>query len=447
MVQGVTGALPLEGKSKMDAHPKGPEGGYMRSVFRRLIIILAAAGVWLAPEPGHTQESTREAILDTFYPYREGFPTLQDLEPGLKLDSTNAQVLSSVLPAELLKYLSAGDFGFTIQQTTDFPTRQAFIDATLIHHQGVVVGREELQNYVAGRPFPVLDANDPDAGLKAIWNHRYRDQGDIVETRATMDLVNGNGAIERSQDFSISWVFGMHRPDPEKNVAQWERHRVFAKRTMLVLAPSDIEGSQFLDTFWDNASIPLNEWAYDPKTRRTRKIAYNPYISPDRGVMLIEDQNGFMGYIGAYNWKYLGKQTVLAPGPIHTPESTYGGKGGWYFVDPWELRRALVVEGTPTASHPLYSRRVLYLDQQTYLPLFTLMYDHAGEHKRTQLLNLRHPDYNPWGNDEWFGYVAGQTAIDYQLERASRFRVTKILFNRALSPTQFTVMSLLLRGK
>ena len=123
------------------------------------------------------------------------------------------------------------------------------------------------------------------------------------------------------------------------------------------------------------------------------------------------------------------------------------GKGGWYFVDPWELRRALVVEGTPTASHPLYSRRVLYLDQQTYLPLFTLMYDHAGEHKRTQLLNLRHPDYNPWGNDEWFSYVAGQTAIDYQLERASRFRVTKILFNRALSPTQFTVMSLLLRGK
>lgn len=419
----------------------------MRSVFRRLMIILAVTGVWLAPEPGHTQERTREAILNTFYPYREDFPTLRDLEPGLKVDSTNAQVVSSVLPAELLKYLSAGDFAFTIQKTTDFPTRQAFIDATLAHHQGVVVGREELQNYVAGRPFPVLDANDPDAGLKAMWNHRYRDQGDVVETRATMDLVNGNGVVERSQDFSISWVFGMHRPDPEKNIPQWERHRVFAKRTMLVLAPSDIEGSQVLDTFWDNASIPLNEWAYDPKTRRTRKLAYNPYISPDRGVMLVEDQNGFMGYIGAYDWKYLGKQTVLAPGPIHTPESTYGGKGGWYFVDPWELRRALVVEGTPTASHPLYSRRVLYLDQQTYLPLFTLMYDHAGEHKRTQLLNLRHPDYNPWGNDEWFGYVAGQTAIDYQLERASRFRVTKILFNRALSPTQFTVMSLLLRGK
>ena len=139
----------------------------MRSVFRRLIIILAVAGVWLAPEPGHTQEGAREAILKNFFPYREEFPTLRDIEPGLKVDSANAQVVSSVLPAELLKYLSAGDFAFTIQQTTDFPTRQAFIDATLSYHQGVVVGREELQNYVAGRPFPILDASDPEAGLKA----------------------------------------------------------------------------------------------------------------------------------------------------------------------------------------------------------------------------------------------------------------------------------------
>ena len=408
---------------------------------------LVLGGLSLVTTPANSEDITREAVLDSFRPYRKGFPMLDEIEPGLKIDSSNAQVVASVLPAEVLKYLAAGDFAFAIQETTDFPVRQATVDATLDHHEGVVVGREELENYVAGRPFPVLDPNDPDAGLKAIWNLRYRDQGDVVETRAIMDLVNANGAVERSQDFSISWVFGMHRPNPEDNVSQWERHRVYARRTMLVLAPSDMEGSQILTTFWENANIPLNEWAYDPETRRTRKLAYNPYISPDRGVMLIEDQNGFIGYIGAYDWKYLGEQTVLAPGPIHATESTYGGKGGWYFVDPWELRRALVVEGTPPGLHPLYSRRVLYIDQQTYLPLFTLMYDHAGEHKRTQLLNLRHPDYNPWGNDEWFSYVAGQTAIDYQLERASRFRVTKILFNGSLSPRQFTVMSLTLRGK
>ena len=420
----------------------------MRRVLCGLILYLTAVAVGLAPQPGHAQESTREEkILNNFYPYREGFPTLDDIAPGLTVDSTNAQVVSAVLPPELLTYVAAGDFSFTIQQTTDFPTRQAFIDATLAHSDGVVVGREELQNYVAGRPFPLLDAGDPDAGLKAIWNLRYRDQADDVQSRATMDLVNDSGGVERSQDFSVTWVYGMHRPDAENNVPEWERQQVYAKRYMVTLAPSDMEGSQFLMVTQDRDSTPLNQWAYDPDTRRTRKIVYNPYISPDQGVMLIEDQNGFSGYIDAYDWKYLGEKTVLVPGPIRAPESTYGGKGGWYFVDPWELRRALIVEGTPTASHPLYSRRVLYLDPQTYAPLYVFTYDHAGEHKRTQLLNVRHPDYNPWGNDEWFAYVAAQTSIDYQLERASRFRITKILFNRGVSPSQFTIMAVMMRGK
>lgn len=40
---------------------------------------------------------------------------------------------------------------------------------------GCIVGEEELGNYVAGRPFPLLDPQDPQAGLKAVWNLRYRD--------------------------------------------------------------------------------------------------------------------------------------------------------------------------------------------------------------------------------------------------------------------------------
>ena len=86
-------------------------------------------------------------------------------------------------------------------------------------------------------------------------------------------------------------------------------------------------------------------------------------------------------------------------------------------------------------------------DLQTYLPLYAFAYDHEGAHKRTQLCNTRHPDYNPWGNDEWFPYIAAQSSIDHQLENASLFRITKILYNRALPPSQFTVMTLMLRGK
>jgi len=214
-----------------------------------------------------------------------------------------------------------------------------------------------------------------------------------------------------------------------------------------MLAPSDSEGNQILSVTPDKDLLPRDLWAYDPKTRRTRKIVYTPYISPGRGVLLVEDRSGFLGYINDYDWKYLGAQTVLAPGPIRSTEPTWGGKGTWYIVDPWELRRAVVVEATPNIAHPLYSRRVIYIDVQTSLPLYAFAYDHDGNHKRTFLLTARHPEFNPWNNKEWVAQIAAQASIDYQLQRANNFQITKILLNRALSPSQFTVMTLMLRGK
>ena len=184
-----------------------------------------------------------------------------------------------------------------------------------------------------------------------------------------------------------------------------------------------------------------------PKSRRTRKIVYTPYVAPGRGTTLIEDRSGFMGYIHDYTWTYLREQVVLVPGPIQAATPTWGGKGNWYLVDPWELRQASVVEATPKASHPLYSRRLLYLDVQTSLPLYALTYDHAGQHKRTFLLVARHPDFNPWDNPEWLAQIAAQASIDYQLARANNFQISKILHNRPLRPSQFTIMALMLQGK
>jgi hypothetical protein len=162
---------------------------------------------------------------------------------------------------------------------------------------------------------------------------------------------------------------------------------------------------------------------------------------------LIEDRSGFLGYIHHYNWRYIGEQVVLTPGPIRAAEPTWGGKGNWYLVDPWELRHALVIEATPKATHPLYSRRLLYLDAQTAAPLYALVYDHAGNHKRTFLLAYRHPDFNPWGNEVWFAQTAAQASIDYQLEQATNFHVYKILHNRPVNASRFNLISLMLYGR
>ena len=93
------------------------------------------------PAPLHAgSESERERILAAFSPYRGKLPRVDGITPGMKLDRTNAHVASTVLPPEIFKYLAAGDFAVTVQETTDMPLRQEYIDATLMHYDKVVVG-------------------------------------------------------------------------------------------------------------------------------------------------------------------------------------------------------------------------------------------------------------------------------------------------------------------
>ena len=415
---------------------------------RFALLIFVGIGFWLFPPHSQAQtDSSRDRIMQRFSPYRAGSPQVEGISPGMTLNSSNASAAAAVLPPEILIYVAAGDVSISIQETTDLPLRQAFIDATLQSYEGVVVGEEELQNYVSGLPFPLLEPQDSQAGLKAVWNLRYRDQGDTSQMWAINALLNASGTVERSSRFAFMSLYGMHRIDPAKNVAAWENQGVYTKRYSQMLAPSDAEGNQLIGVTYDNDALPQDQWAYDPKSRRTRKIVYNPYVSPEQGVLLIEDRSGFLGYIADYDWTYVEEKVVLTPGPIKADKPTWGGKGNWYFVDPWELRQAVVVEGKPKNGHPMYSRRVLYMDVQTALPLYALTYDHDGNHKRTFFLIPRHPEYDPWDNKEWFAQIAAQGSIDYQLERGNTFEIYKILHNRPMNPNKFSVMALMLSGK
>ena len=415
---------------------------------RFALLIFVGIGFWLFPLHSQAQtDSSRDRIMQRFSPYRAGSPQVEGISPGMTLNSSNASAAAAVLPPEILSYVAAGDVSISIQETTDLPLRQAFIDATLQSYEGVVVGEEELQNYVSGLPFPLLEPQDSQAGLKAVWNLRYRDQGDTSQMWAINALLNASGTVERSSRFAFMSLYGMHRIDPAKNVAAWENQGVYSKRYSQMLAPSDAEGNQLIGVTYDNDALPQDQWAYDPKSRRTRKIVYNPYVSPEQGVLLIEDRSGFLGYIADYDWTYVEEKVVLTPGPIKADKPTWGGKGNWYFVDPWELRQAVVVEGKPKNGHPMYSRRVLYMDVQTALPLYALTYDHDGNHKRTFFLIPRHPEYDPWDNKEWFAQIAAQGSIDYQLERGNTFEIYKILHNRPMNPNKFSVMALMLSGK
>jgi hypothetical protein len=382
-----------------------------------------------------------------FYPYRQGPPQAEGITPGLRLDRTTFELARAVLPAELLQYGLAGDFAVTVQPTTDMPLRAQYLAATEHYAAQVELGEGELRNYVAGLPFPLIDPHDPRAGEKVAWNLRYQDEGETKQYWSINEHRTGSGVVARSERFYSIVQTGMHRPTPADNPAAWGKLGVYMKRYNLMLGPADLDGTQTLTYRYDRDTRRSDKWLYDPKSRRTRKVVDNPYEAPGNGELLAEDIWGFHGYLHAYEWSYRGEHVVLAPGPIQAAAPTWGGHGNWYPVDPWELRRARVVEARPKEHHPLYSRRVLYIDLQTGFLLYCLAYDHSGAHKRTFINVYYHPAYNPWENAPGLPQYAAQASLDHQWDRAGIFQVYKVLSNRPLTELRLGVAGLILYGK
>lgn len=414
---------------------------------KQLSVVLLVLACLLAVEGRGQVDDRQEGILARFQLYRQGPLRVEGIKSGMKIDATNFQVAEAVLPPEILQYLRAGDFTIIVQETTDMPLREAYIQATLASFAQVELGEGELKNYVAGLPFPFIDPHDPYAGEKVAWNHRYRDRGENVQYWPTNELRNSRGTVERADRFYVAYVYGMHRPQAVWNLPPWGDNGIYSKHYTRTLAPSDTEGNQALSYNYDKDTSSDDLWAYDVKSRRTRKVVDNPYQAGGGGELLMEDRSGFAGYIHSYEWKYLGEQVALVPGPIKAATSTLGGRGNWYPIDPWELRRVVVVEARPKGAHPVYSRRVLYIDVQTWATLYAFAYDPAGHHQRTFLLVYLHPQFNPGKNGEWIPQIATQASIDYQRERASIFQTQKVLYNQPLNPHRFSVVGLMLQGK
>ena len=74
----------------------------------------------------------------------------------------------------LLALVQKGELNFTVQESTDLPPRENYIEATRVHSHSVTLGQGRLDGYVAGMPFPSIEAHDPRAGEKVMWNFRYR---------------------------------------------------------------------------------------------------------------------------------------------------------------------------------------------------------------------------------------------------------------------------------
>jgi hypothetical protein len=360
--------------------------------------------------------ATEADVDQSFHPYKGGFPSQPGLTPGVVINKANAEQFKNAFDPGLFDMVKDGWVEITVGKSTDFPQPKPYIEATRKNLNKAKLGAKngELEGYVAGRPFPEEPKDgDPRAGEKLAWNYKYGvnygDSGSIYPFYWRYRNA-ATGQIERTIKFQFHFLNFMHRteqqPIPEitPNPAKIFRG-IYAK----VFEPQDLKNTQLLIQRFEDDTKLDDAYLYLGFQRRVRRLATGQSTDAFLGSdMMIEDFEGYNGRISDMKWAYKGTKNILVPFFNHNEQKLtdeYKEPDGYKFVDfhgkgncmpnvTYQLRKAYVLEATPTnPNHPM-SKKVMYLDSQTMYPGRVVIYDRKGQLWKNFTIGKSHPDHH-----------------------------------------------------
>lgn len=378
---------------------------------KRTLIALTLAAL-AAPSVAAT-----DADVDrSFHPYKDGFPSLPGLTPGVVVGKGNVEQFKDAFDPGLYTMVKDGWVEIKVGPTTNFPQPKSYIEATRKNLNKAKLGAKngEIEGFVAGRPFPEEpDVKDPRAGEKLAWNFKYGvnygDSGSIYPFYWRYRNA-ATGQIERTIKFQFHFLNFMHRteqaPVPEitPNPA-----KIFRGTYAKVHEPQDLRNTQLLIHRFEDDTKLDDAYLYLGFQRRVRRLATGQTTDAFLGSdMMIEDFEGYNGRISDMNWAYKGVRNILVPYFNHNEQpltDEYKEADGYKFVDfhgkgncmpnvTYQLRKAYVLEATPVnPNHPV-SKKVMYLDAQTMNPGRTVIYDRKGQMWKSFTIGKSHPDHH-----------------------------------------------------
>jgi len=372
-------------------------------------------------------------IVHALSPYRNGFPTHPGLTPGATLSARNWGIAEEVLPSELLACVREGELTITVAPTQDFPLHERYRAATLRYAADVRLDAQgNIENYTAGLPFPVLDPADPQAGLKLAWNLRFRSLGgDSEELRITWTTLQG-AKVERSLEMRMWRLRLTHRTILTPSQLLPNPLGLYHVTVSEMLNPAELRGWQSVTYRYDNARQPDDTWVYAPRQVTALSSDYHG-----------EDGYGYNGSVHSHTWRYLGETVVLAPVGIPHGAPSFAGRNGWYPADPYQLRRAHLLEAIAKDPGHQYARRIFYVDTQLWMPFYTLGYNRQGEFFKIVFHMFGDPAHSPWNQGHQGPINLGACAINYARNHATLLPNVEQRFNHAVTACPFIQAALM----
>jgi uncharacterized protein DUF1329 len=258
-----------------------------------------------------------------------------------------------------------------------------------------VEGGLAVEGAMAGYPFPI-----PKTGQEAMWNHLLRFSG-LGYDNVKYDNwnVDSAGVPTLSTTGEAIWTWPIY--DPKKTGPINAADPYWQARIMYV-GPSRRAGEGLL--LWD-AVNPLKQgrraWQYLPGQRRVKlapDLAYDTPNPSTAGASTWDDLSVFNGAMDRFNWKLVGKKEMIIPYGNYrlTYHKTAADVTKPSHINPdlvrWELHRVWVVEATlKEGARHVYSKRVFYLDEDSWMAVASDQYDARGQLYRA---SFAYPSYS-----------------------------------------------------
>jgi hypothetical protein len=406
---------------------------------------------------------------------------IDEVPSGTKLGKDNWEVAKGHLPDEILEFYKRGEYSNPIIQK---PGNEWLVDPNFvaaseanrgkydIDENGTVVEATSGQRppIISGLPFPEIEAGDPKAGQKAIWNWFYSLYWEgAFHTNSPVNWVSRDGLLRRiSTDVHFKYYDG-NPPEFQKNVGE-NPLNILSRTIGVVNEPADVNGIVNLNWRYREGDKDDQAWTYVPALRRVRPI--NPANRSD-GLLgsdiSLDDGPYFDGKPEDFTFKVVGEGKILAhfDGPALEKGSPVrlleegeevsslvpSSETGWRLESPeynliasqedgWKrqdgegliawapMQYALVprpvwiIEATPKNPYYLYGKQILYLDKDTYRGYWKNKYDWKGN----ALANWATPAMpitktkTKDGKDFWLRTGAGGNAafaVNYKQDRAT----------------------------
>ncbi len=239
---------------------------------------------------------------------------------------------------------------------------------------------------IEGIPFPI-----PKEGVEVFWNHVLRYRADAAQRTIGQAPVTASGSYTLVK-FRDEFLFQYSVP----GMTEAALNNIIAFFIQETIAPARLAGEILLvhETL-DQSKENRKAWVYNPGQRRVRRapnVAFdNPGTNSDN-LRTTDQLDIYNGSPERYEWKLVGKKEMYVPYNsyrLHSNTLKYDDILKPRHINQdlarYELHRVWVVDSTlrPGTSH-LYSRRTLYVDEDSWQILAVDCYDRRGQLYRVQ---------------------------------------------------------------